>query len=200
MIKGDITVFYILIPAFLLVGLWLIYYNRKKSEMMRMFAAKRGLKYSRRSPGLDDELDRVFRLETPFARAFMLVKDVITDGPVRLMRLTELLDLSPYGTSQNTHFRRLAAYFPGPAGPDLILGFRHGGPDPRVMYPVGTNVSGDERVKRLLELVSESPPPHPLTITLMGGRALAYLEPLMVGSEGEPEADYLLKFAKKFRV
>jgi len=202
-IKGDVTVFYILVPAFLLVGLWLIYYNMKKSELLRRFAAKRGLAYSKKAPGLDEELDRVFRLETPFARAFMLVRDVITDGRTRLMRLTELLDLSPYGTPQNTHFRRIPVYFPAPAGPDLILGFNHGVPggsgEPRVMYPVGTDVSGDERVKRLQELVSKMPPPHPLTVTLMGGRALAYLEPLMVGSEGESEADYLLEFARKFR-
>jgi len=192
------TVFYILVPVFILVGLWLVYYNSKKSGVMRKFAARRGMSYSKKSPGLDDELDRVFKLETPFARGFMLVKDVITDGPVRLMRMTELIDLTPYGTPQSSHFARLAAYMPAAEGPDLVLGFGHGGEDPRVMYPIGADVSEDERVGRLMELVKASPPPHPLTVTLMNKKALIYLEPLVVGSEGESEANYLLNLAMKF--
>jgi hypothetical protein len=189
----------ILVPTFALVGIWLLIYSRKRSNLLRDFAKKRGLTYQ----GVDERsyehiLDHAFGLEAPLARGFSGVKDIVTDYEISLFRVTELLDLGPYGISQNNHYGRIAVLLDAPKEPDLFFevseqsGYRS-------LNPARKNLGADKYFLALEKVIDLHPPPHTLSVTMKQGKALLYLIPVVTGSEKETDLDHLYDLAREIR-
>ncbi|MGH2779880.1 MAG: hypothetical protein ACRDLA_00390 [Thermoleophilaceae bacterium] len=196
MASGAPWVFWILGAVFLAVGVHLYLHGRRRSRLLRRFAIRNGLSYeARRSDSLEEELTETFRLSGDRrVRAFSRVRDVVSDGRVRLFKCVELLDLSPWGESQNLHFPRIAVLFPvDPRCAHWAL-YHSGGSRPKSAAP---GSFAYPPVSREMEAVlAAHPPGHPLSVTLARGQGLAYLEPLRVGSEQEEELRYLLQLGR----
>jgi hypothetical protein len=105
-------VFFILIPIFVLIGLWLLIYSKRRSNLVKGFGTNNGLFYRQRDDGtLEQALTRAFALKAPLGRDFSRIRDIVEDDGICLFRVTEVLDLSHYGMPQNTHFGRIAVFF-----------------------------------------------------------------------------------------
>lgn len=199
---GNPEVFLIIIPVFAALGIYLYLYGRKKSKMLKNFASSRGLMYQKSDNGkLEEELSQTLRLKTPYARSFFKVRDIVSDGEVSLFRVTELLDLNPYGTAQNPHSARIAVTFNTVLESNLFFmaknmdNFINLFPGSK-KEPLETNPDFD----KLKNIIIQNPTAHPLTITVMNGKFLAYLEPFRTGSEKESDIGYLFDLAKKIKV
>jgi hypothetical protein len=191
-----VKVFVILVPIFALVGIWLFIYSRKRSGLLKDFAKKRGLTYQGEDEGSYEQiLNQAFGLEAPLARGFSGVKDIVTDHEITLFRVTELLDLSPYGISQNTHYGRIAVLFDAPKEPDLFFEIKKQS-EYRIIPPE-KNLRADKYFLALLKVIDLHPPPHTLSLTMKQGKALLYLIPTVTGSEKETDLDHLYDLAKE---
>ncbi len=194
------TVAMILVPAFVLVGLWLLIYSRRRSRMLKSFATRHALVYRPgEDGGLEQELNRAFALPLPLGRDFSRVRDIAEGEGVRLFRVTEALDLNPYGQAQNTHFGRIAVFMAADTDADLF--FRTRGPrkiDFVLPGETGRN-QADGTFRTLRQILADNPPPCTLSVTIRNGRFLAYLEPLVTGGEKEPDLGYLYRLATMIR-
>ncbi|MGH7571206.1 MAG: hypothetical protein ACREMK_05120 [Gemmatimonadota bacterium] len=182
--------------VFLGVGIHLILHGRRRTRLLRGFATRNGLSYEARPPeSLAEKLTETFRPSGDGrVRAFSNVRDVVSDGRVRLLKCVELLDLSPWGESQNLHFSRIAALFPVDPRHTHWAVYRPDGSRPR---RAGPGSFAESTASREIEAVlAEHPPEHPLSVTLARGQGLAYLKPLRVGSEQEEELRYLLQLGR----
>ena len=190
----------LLTPLFLLVGGWLFYYSSRRSRMLQEFSAKLGLVYQSADDGrLERQLNCALQLEAPLGRDFSRIKDLADADGIQLFRVTEALDLSPYGLPQNSHFGRIAVSFSVASQAQLFF-LARGSKEFRPIVPNTVAQTADiPEFQCLQQLISSFPPPHTLSLTLMRGRLLAYLERLVTGSEKEPELSYLLEFAQHAR-
>ncbi len=195
--EGDMKVFFILLPLFLAVGVYLLVYGRKRAAMMREFAARRGLKHlSGDDIGLTGELNGKFGLSGGRARSFSKVRDIVASDEVLLFRCVELLDLNPYRKSAATHHGRIAVTFKVPEDVDLFVSRDPDGTY-RSVYPPAADLSRERLFPAIKEVVEKDPPPHVLSMTFREGRALLYLLPLVVGSEKREDLDYLFRTAER---
>ena len=104
-------VFLILTPIFVLIGLWLLIYSRRRSRIVKAFCETNRFFYRFKDEGtLEQALNRSFALAAPLGRDFSRIRDIVEDDSIRLFRVTEALDLSSYGMPQNTHFGRIAVF------------------------------------------------------------------------------------------
>lgn len=193
-------VFLILAPVFVFVGLWLIIYTRRRVRLMKAFGAARGLTYLSRDDGtLETALNGAFALPPPLGRNFSSIRDIVTDDGIRLFRVTESLDLNRYGMPQNTHSGRIAVYFE--TGNDGKLFFlADNAQEIRHILPKGPAQTGPGPGFEALEkIIAETPPPHILSVTMMGGWFLAYLEPGLTGSEKASDLGYLYELAQRVK-
>ncbi|NIR31028.1 MAG: hypothetical protein GWN84_17265 [Gammaproteobacteria bacterium] len=197
---GDATlVWLILVPLFLGVGLWLLIYSHRCSRRLKGFAQKHGLAYRPKDEGgLEAKLSRAFRLKPPYGRAFFRIRDIVSDTKVTIARLTEALDLSRHGTPQSTHHARIAAFFRAREAADLYFRVTRDGKYVW-SHPERDAPRNDRHFEAAFDAIASQPPPHPLSVTCMNGQGLVYLEPTLVGSEKEPELEYLLALARKLR-
>lgn len=64
----------ILIPVFVLVGLWLLIYSRRRSRLVKAFGGEKGLSYRHKDDkddgALEQEHNRAFSLAAPLGRNF----------------------------------------------------------------------------------------------------------------------------------
>ncbi|WP_298037359.1 hypothetical protein [uncultured Desulfuromonas sp.] len=188
----------ILIPAFSFVGLWLLIYSRRRSRLVKTFGAKKGLSYRHRDDGaLGRELNRAFALAAPLGRDFSRIRDIVEGGGIRLFRATEALDLSPYGLPQNTHSGRIAVFFETEKDGEAFF-LAKDARDIRHVLPWSTGpAEPDPGLTGLMQIIDGNPPPHQLSVTVMGGRFLAYLQPMLTGGEKESDLDYLYRLATR---
>jgi hypothetical protein len=199
--SGDTTVFFILLPIFVAVGIYLIIYNKKKSAVFRNFCSARGLRYQKKDDGqIEKALTEKLRIEEPnYTRAISGVKDIIRYGEILIFRCTELLDLYKYGNPQTTHFPRAALSFEAPHDASLFFIFFPKTGEYKSFYPPDKNLNEDKYFQNIKSILPDLPPPHPVSITLSRGTAFIYLEPLVVGREKESDLDYLLNLGKKLK-
>lgn len=190
----------LLTPLFLLVGFWLYYYSRRRSQLVQDFSAKKGLRYfGVDDGGFEEQLSADLALEPPLARSFARIRDITDADGILLFRVTEVLDLSHYGLPQNSHFGRLAVSFEVSSPADIYF-LARGQNQFRPIVPDSVDkISTEPAFKVIAQVISIFPPPHSLSVTLVKGRFLAYLEPAVVGSEKEPELEYLLLLAQRIR-
>jgi hypothetical protein len=189
------TVFWILGIAFAALGIYLYIYSQKRRRLVREFASSKGLSYSREDQGnLERDLEEAFSFDRPgITRNFGRIRDVVLYEGITMFRTTELLDLNPHGSSQNTHFGRIAVYFDAPVGsemfflvsPELEYSNRH------PTEPIPNTAPFFIKIKDTLET---SPPSHYLSVTSMRGEAILYLQPAF-GSEKREDLEYLLELA-----
>lgn len=199
--SNDPKVFFILIPIFAALGIYLIIYNRKKSSLFKNFSSSRGLQYQKKDTGqIEKTLTEKLNIEEPnYTRAISGVKDIIRYGEIIIFRCTELLDLYKYGNPQTTHFPRVALSFDVPQDASLFFIFYPKTGEYKSCYPTDTNFNEDRYFQNIKSLFQDFPPPHPIKITLSRGTAFIYLEPLVVGGEKQRDLDYLLNLGKKLK-
>jgi len=199
--NSDQTVFYILIPIFVAVGIYLIIYNKKKSALFKNFSSARGLQYQKKDDGQIERAltEKVKIEESNYVRAISGVKDIVRYGEILIFRCTELLDLDKYGKPQTTHFPRVVLSLNAPQDASVFFIFFPKTGQYKSCYPTDKNLDEDRHFQNIKSLLRELPPPHPVTITLSRGTAFIYLQPLVVGGEKDRELDYLLNLGKKFK-
>lgn len=191
---------WILIPAFVAVGLYLVWYAKRRKQMVESFANVHQLRMCPQCEAqIQAELDANFELEEEgLVRSFGQLSTLVNGDDVWIFRAIELLDLDSHAQSYTTHFPRIAAMFDVSAshGEFFVLdlsGQHHqilpqrSSPDPNVI----------EIVRRI---VKECTLGHTLSVTLSGGHGLIYLEPLVVGGETIADVNTLYCIAKKMRV
>lgn len=195
--EGNLLVLIVLGGAFGLVGVHLVLYSRRQSRLVRRFAESRSYSYSERDDGrLERELRDGFELrESACRRAFSRIRDVVSLERGELFRAVELLDLSPYGSAEDSHRARTAVRFP--AG-SLAAGIFHVAQDLaiRQRYPRNDRSQAAE-VAGLLHSAGVACPPHAMSLTLSRGQGIAYLEPLVTGSLNEDHLSYLVDLASR---
>ncbi len=198
---GDPKVFFILVPLFLALCIYLIIYNKKKAAFLKKFSTSRGLQYRPKDNGrLEDDLSSKLEIKEPgYVRTVFGIKDIIRYDSIRIFRCTELLDLDRYGTPQNTHFHRLALTFDLPEEVSLFFLFDPKRREYRQPGPQKINLEGNRTFQAVKSCLGEMPPPYPLSVTFSRGLVFLYLEPLMVGGEQEKDVEYLLELGKKLK-
>jgi hypothetical protein len=190
-------VFLILTPIFVLIGLWLLIYSRRRSRLVKAFGGTRGFFYCHKDDGtLEQALNRAFTLASPLGRDFSRIRDIVGDDGIRLFRVTEALDLSHYGIPQNTHFGRIAVFLETEKECELFFLAKNAQEIKLILPKDSRQIAADSVFAELIQIIKEYPPPHMLSVTVMRGKFLAYLEPKLTGSEKESDLNYLFELAK----
>ena len=190
-------VFLILTPIFVSIGFWLLIYSKRRSRLVKMFGQKKGFFYRYKDNGkLEQTLNRALTLAAPLGRDFSKIRDIVGGDGIRLFRVTETLDLSYYGMPQNTHFGRIAVFFETEKNRELFF-LVNDAQEIKHIFPKDLHqMASDPLFAKLKQIIRENPPPHMLSVTIMRGKFLAYLEPMLTGSEKESDLNYLYEVAK----
>lgn len=194
--NSGLLVFAILIPLFVAVGLYLLWYKRRRTKMLAFFARQHNLPMRPEYKiSLQTILDQSFSLETKgVVRSFGELAPPIKGEGIWLFRTVELLDLNPSCQSYSTHFSRIAALFEVPAGYDHFFLLD------KSMQARQLLANADPIDPALLESAKLAyvacHAHHPLSITLAGGYALLYFEPLVTGGENLTDIESLYCLAR----
>lgn len=180
--SGTLLV-WILVPLFLAVGLYLVWYSHRRKKMLEAFAKNHQLAIR---PEYENELQKT--LDSAFSlsgeglvRSFGQLSSLVDGGTVWVFRAVELLDLSRHAQSQSTHFARIAALFEVSAARDgFFILDRSGRATPRLPSADAPNRAVVEASRRAAESCEAR---HTLSVTLAGGHGLIYFEPLVTGGE-----------------
>ncbi|MGD2075422.1 MAG: hypothetical protein PVI91_13365 [Gammaproteobacteria bacterium] len=190
---------WILVPLFLAVGLYLIWYTRRRRKLMEGFAHAHGLTLRPERTGeLQETLDRSFSLEEEgLVRSFGQLSSLVDAGSLRLFRAVELLDLNRHGQARSAHFARIAALFDIPAAHDVFFvmdRYR------RATERLRGSESPDPDVTEMAKHAADScKARHALSITLRRGHGLIYFEPLVTGGETGDDVESLYCIAKRMQ-
>ena len=193
------TVAWILIPLFVAVGLYLVWYSARRRKMLEAFARSHQLfiRPEHLEP-LDKTLKACFSLEGEgVVRSFGQLSSLVDGDGVWLFRAVELLDLNPRGATSSTHSPRIAAVFDVPADLDEFFLL-----DRSMRVTPRRPGSGDPRadvVEMSRRIAQSCQGRHMLSVTLSGGHGLIYFEPLVVGGESQGDIDVLYQMAQKMR-
>lgn len=192
-------VWWIIVPVFLSVCAYLIWFARRRRKMLETFATAHRFDVR---PDLEDDvqnvLDDCFSLhENGLVRSFGQISSVVDGGAIRLFRSVELLDLNPAGTSQSTHLPRIAALVDvaDQDSASFVLD-RSGRASPLIpgSEPVD---SGIPNIVSRIAVASSAR--HGLTVTMAKGKMLVYLNPLVTGGETAADVESLYSIAKRLR-
>jgi hypothetical protein len=189
----------ILVPLFLAVGLYLIWYTRRRRRMMEAFAQARGMSLEPdRAVEVQEMLDRCVALdEEGLTRSFGQPSTLVDGGSIWLFRAVELLDLSRYGQARSAHFPRIAALFDSSSERDEFFVLDRAG---RAVGRVPGSKSPDPDVIEMAKRAANScKARHALSVTLRRGHGLVYFEPLVTGGETRDDIDSLYCIAKRMR-
>ena len=193
-------VFWILVPLFAAVGLYMIWYARRRKKMVDKFARTHRLAIK---PAYEKELqktlDSCFSIqEKGLVRSFGQLSSLVDGGSVWLFRAVELLDLNPHAQSYSTHFSRIVALFDIGATDhdeffllDKSLQARRNMPGSKPPDPAVTEVT-----KQIAKTCKAR---HALSVSLRRGQGLIHFEPLVTGGENISDIDSLYCIAKKMR-
>lgn len=197
--ESNMLVFLILVPLFLAVGMYLLWYSRRRRRMLETFADAHGFHVDQgQAPELAATLNQCFSLdERGLARDFDQLTSPISAGAVRLFRAVEILDASPHGQSQSTHFARIVALFDvAVTHKEFFVLDRSGTSTARLP---GAPAPTPRVVKVTRRAVSEQGARHPLSVTLARGKGLIYFEPLVTGGESKSDLEALYNIASSLQ-
>jgi hypothetical protein len=196
---SGMTVFWILGPLFVAVGLYLAWYTRRRRRLLETFAARHGFPVLQTvAEPLQALLDERFALEGEgLVRSFGQVASVVEGDGVRLFRAVELLDLNPYAQADSTHFARIAALFGVPASLDAFFLVERDGRT-RSRFG-GAGPSDAALVEVVRQTVAACGGRHPLSVTFAGGSGLVYFEPRVTGGENAEDISALYAIAMQVR-
>ena len=190
---------WILAPLFVAVGIYLIWYSRRRKKMLAAFAKTHQLMLR---PEYKEEiqktLDSCFSIKNgSVVRSFGQLSSLGFGESIWFFRTVELLDLNPHAQSYSTHFSRIAVLFNILTDHDeffILDKTRHASqrlpgsklPDPHIA----------DLVKRSAMSCKAR---HPISVTLTGGYCLIYFEPLVTGGETKSDINSLYCIAKNIR-
>jgi hypothetical protein len=188
---------WILVAAFVAVGIHLLLYARRRKKMLRDFARRHLLTVSEDyREHVQDILDRCFQLEqSGLVRSFSRISEVVQADGVWIFRAIELLRLRPSGNSRRDYSNRLAAVFAVDSShQEFFLLDRSGQAVSRVPGAQPPDAAVTEVVQ---EAVRSCDAKHPLSVTLSDGQALIYFRPLIVGGEKPADIDAIYCLARE---
>lgn len=196
--SSDAWVFWILIPLFAAVGLYLLWYTHRRKRMMTAFARHHGLRVDDGpGDGVQRLLDRQFRIAGQgMTRGFSRIRSVVDDGDVQLFRATELLDLNPYGEAASSHHGRIAALFGADGAPDGFFLLHTSG---ECVSRIPAATPDDVLVARCRAAARDCGVRHTLSLTFAGAKCLAYLEPRVIGGESPADVEALYCLSRRLR-
>lgn len=185
--------------SFLAVGVHLFLWSRRTRTRFRRFARERRLLYIPTDrEGLEERLQQTFGLNREDAgrRGFSQVSDLIPFEGGVLFRMVQILDMTRFTTAANAHAAHAAIMVDVPQATNLRGIFQKvPGDGLRQRFPLeGTDQS--TAVSALLQSLDAPTPAQTLTISFAKGRALAYLEPSLVGSVTLEHLDFLLRLGQ----
>lgn len=193
-LEGNAFVFVLLTVSFVAVGVWMYFWSRNQSRIIRRFAESKGLAYHEADlDGLEARVNECVALDDPdLTRVFSRLGDIVSLGRGTLFRAVELLDLNRYGRAEYVNRARVAVWFRCPAGlegmfmlsPDMVVHQRYPEEPLRV-----------EGVRSLFESARLAAPPCLLSLTLKHDRCVAYLEPALTGAVSHQHLEYLTGLA-----
>jgi hypothetical protein len=84
-------VFLILTPIFVLIGLWLLIFSRRRSRLVKTVGGRKGFFYCHKDDGiLEQALNRAFALAAPLGRDFSRIRDIVKDDKIYLFELARM--------------------------------------------------------------------------------------------------------------
>lgn len=195
--EGTIVA-WILIPTFLAVGVYLIWYSRRRKKLVESFADLHQLPMCpERKAQIQVALDTSFVLKDGLVRTFGQLSSLVDGFGIWMFRTVELLDLDPHAQSHSTHFNRIAALFEISADHGEFFLLDAAG-QPHRKLP-GRNQPNAAVVKTVRLISQACSVRHALSVTLSRGHGLIYLEPAVVGGETMADVNTLYCVAKKMR-
>jgi len=187
---------WILVPLFGAVGLYLIWYSRRRKKMLEAFAKTHHLRIR---PGYEKTvqktLDSCFSIKDEgLVRSFAQISSVVVGESIWLFRAVELLDLDPYAQSYSTHFPRIIALFDiSTDHEEYFVLDKSMQACQRLPGSQTPNPNVTEIAKRIAASCKVR---HPLSMTLVRGHGLIYLEPLVTGGETMSDINSLYCIAR----
>ena len=177
-------VFWILVPVFAAVGLYLIWYTRRRKKMLENFASTHRLRVvPEHRQKLQATLDRCFLLEEEgLVRSFGQLSSPVDGGQVWLFRAVELLDLNPHAQAYSTHFSRISAMFDVPSTFHYEFFVLDKSMQAHQRLP-GAESPNPDAVRISKQIAQSCKARHRLSVTLARGQGLIYFEPLVTGGE-----------------
>jgi hypothetical protein len=184
-------VFWILVPLFVAVGLYLIWYSRRRKKMLEAFAQTHQFMIK---PEYREEmqkiLDECFSIKgMGLVRSFDSLSSLIYGESIWVFSAVELLDLNPHAQSSATHFSRIVALFNISTDYDefFILDSSM-----RLSQRIPGSKAPDSNITDLVKRIAVScKARHSLSVTLTHGRGLIYFEPLVTGGETNSDINAL---------
>lgn len=174
---------------------WLALHGWRQGRTLRSWAAERGLPCRRRADPRTAARLRAFRREDAhLVRELDRVREVVDlehDG--HILRCEERLDLTPWSTGTGPPRTRIAAVFPARDDGETYSVFDESGRPTRERAP-GLRFSSGSASRRIAARLPD--PPHPVSITVADGWALAYLLTPSGAVSGD-ELDYLARVARR---
>lgn len=194
MVTGNPLVFVILGAGFVAVLAWLVFWSRSQSRIVRRFAESKGFVYHERDiDGLEARVNDCVVLEEPnLVRSFSRLGDVVTLIHGAMFRAVELLDLNPYGRAEYVNRSRVAVWFPCR---QKIEGIFTVSPALEIYQRYPEEPARIDALRAFLEAARVEAPPCMLSLTLMRGQGVAYLEPAVTGMVSERHLSYLSELA-----
>jgi hypothetical protein len=192
-------VWWILVPVFAALGLYLIWYSKRRKKMLEGFAKTHQLRIrSDHEQELQRTLDNCFSLKSEnLVRSFSQLSSLIDGGSIWIFRAVELLDLNPHAKAQSTHFAKIAALFDASTDYDEFFVLdRSFQAKPRTSGSKNPDPHVTEISKRIAASCEAR---HPLSVTLSRGHGLIYFEPLVTGGEKMSDVDSLYCIANHMR-
>ena len=190
-------VMWILAPLFGMIGLYLLWYLRRRRHMLAAFARNHSFPMrSGQGAELQETLDRCFSLnDEGMVRSFGQLSSLIEATPVWIFSVVELLDLDPYASAYSTNFTRIVALFDIANDYDeffLLDKAMQASPALPGSQPPDQDLS-----TMAGQTVEDCHARHTLSVTLRRGYGLIYFEPLVTGGESLDDIESLYCIAGK---
>ena len=180
---SETLVFWILIPLFVAIGIYLLWYMKRRKRMLLQFAKDNGFNIKQKhEEKLQERLDSCFSLEDPgLIRSFGQVSNIIEKGSVLFFQTVELLDLNPHAQAYSTHFNRIAALFETHKTLDEFFLLDK---SMRPQHRLPTQKTSNPKIAEISRQIAKScNASHTLSVTLRNGYGIIYFEPLVTGGE-----------------
>ncbi len=190
------VVFWILVPLFVAVGFYLLWYSRRRKKMVEMFAKIHQLRFRPEyEKELQKTLDTFFSLkDDALVRSFGQLSSLVKGESIWLFRAVELLDLNPHAQSYTTHFPRIVALFEISTEHEEFFVLDK---SMQARQRLPRSKSPNTKVTEIARQIAVScKARHPLSVTITRGHGLIYFEPSVTGGETISDVNSLYCIAK----
>lgn len=195
-IDADVLLVWAVSSAVVLSVAWLALHGWRQGRTLRRWAADRSLPCGRDVAGDGVRLDPFARDDDHLVRELGRVREVVALEPDGwIFRCEERLDFTPWSSGTGPPRTRVAATCPVSGVADTYSVFDEGG-RPCADRAPGLRFSSRAAAGALAARLPD--PPHPVSVTTSGGRALVYLL-TPSGGVSEDDLDYLARVVRRLR-